>query len=1286
MADASFTQTSFNSGEWSLTAQGRFDLPQYRTAMNVCLNGIPLEEGAWTRAPGSLYETHTAGGTAGRLITWPFQQNLPYAIEFTAGVMRFHTGTRPAMTNDQQTVSAISTANPAKVTTGVHGWVTGNTVMVNTWGAVDPLVLNRQFVITVTSSTEFTLADAITNAGIDGSTLVAFVSGNVTRIAEVASPYTLTLLPSVRSVQAETKAVLLQGLVLPQLLTAVPPTSAADAVFSLKPAQFKDGPYLDPVVGATLTPASTSGIVGFTMASVTWSSTGVYNVGDFVVYSSASYRSLVDQNLNNTPGSATWAWVAANQNLVVGPNGLQESDLGRHIRLFSEPPLWAAGTTYSAGAPVKYQNAYFTSIVGTNTGNIPGVDITKWAITPKAAIWTWGKITSLTGAVATLVVPTSGTAIGSFSYRATAAFDGVTSQSYLQSANTPGEVATPNYIGKNFSGGQAVSYALAFGPSDRAMAIDTYNSPTQLTLKLYGKATAPSASNDGTLLGSQSFSATSPGQIVQIFSSDTSTSWNYLWVEWSTSGPTTDNFYCAELQFFTTTSFSGTGISVQIIGPPLLYTTAITTWRLGLFTSASGYPTCGSYHEGRLWLSGVVSNRVDASALVDIYGNSAVDLFTFTPTIFDQTVSAACAIDYTLNGPDVNAIYWIEPDLQGLIFGTQAGEWLAQATAANQPLSPLSMQAHRVTKIGCANILPRRTEHTLVFVQTYLTKIKEYFADIFSGKFTAPNLLEKAAHLGNRRLAELAYQKELSPIVWARCNDNSLIGASYKRDTLMTSQGPTFIGWFRRTLGSGRVVESIATGPTSTGNLETLGMITNDTGTNIRHVEFMTPNFTETQSGTTAWFLDDAIAATTTQGATVGGQLGMLCSGLWHLNGKTCTVFCGGFDCGDFAVANGACFVPYTNSGGIFTQAFAAAAAAVGVPASTGNDAFTKAMLHFDGTNGSTTITDSNSGGSAHTWTNHTGSIATAQSEFGGSSYNSGAGAGWVDTPDSTDFTLENGDFTIDSWVYRNGGDGTERMFGGQTNAALTDRTWVIELSTGNVFIASVSSNGATGTVVIGTTTITTTGWHHVALVRTGNILKLFVDGTQEGGDVSFTGSVHDSASNLAVGRYGELTTTPWNGYIDEFRISVGFARWTSNFTPPTAPAATITAASAQVIVGFTYTSDAQLLRPVTPQDTGARDGPGFAKRRRIHQVGLQVVATQGLSFGTSFSALTPAAFKTPGGTPYAVNALFSGIFRDTVPDVSAGEGYDSMICWRATRPYPACVVVVGGFIHTSDA
>src|SRR5262249_9574331 len=147
-----------------------------------------------------------------------------------------------------------------------------------------------------------------------------------------------------------------------------------------------------------------------------------------------------------------------------------------------------------------------------------------------------------------------------------------------------------------------------------------------------------------------------------------------------------------------------------------------------------------TYHEGRLWLSGAVANRLDSSAAGGVTKDVNGLRIDCTPTAVDGTVTDANAISYTFNTKDVNPIFWMEPDQQGIICGTKGGEWLVQATSINSPLTPTNIQAHRVTKIGCANIEPRRTEHTVVFVQKFQRKVIEYFADVFSGKFTAPNL------------------------------------------------------------------------------------------------------------------------------------------------------------------------------------------------------------------------------------------------------------------------------------------------------------------------------------------------------------------------------------------------------------------------------------------------------------------------------------------------------------------------------------------------------------------
>lgn len=221
-----------------------------------------------------------------------------------------------------------------------------------------------------------------------------------------------------------------------------------------------------------------------------------------------------------------------------------------------------------------------------------------------------------------------------------------------------------------------------------------------------------------------------------------------------------------------------------------------------------------------------------------------------------------------------------------------------------------------------------------------------------------------------------------------------------------------------------------------------------------------------------------------------------------------------------------------------------------------GNDDFTKILLHMDGVDASTTFTESAHAGAAHTWT----AAGNAQIDTGITKFGTGTGlfdgtGDYITTPDHADFTLGSGDFTVDFWFNRAGGDGAARFICGQSDNAgtTTTRAFQVLLSTGNVVLFSCFDAAGSATTVTGTTTFTATGWHHVAGVRTGNVLRLFVDGTQEGGDVAFSVAVNDSANAFGVGSLGEVTANTWNGSLDEFRLSVGIARWTANFTPPTA-------------------------------------------------------------------------------------------------------------------------------------
>jgi hypothetical protein len=221
-------------------------------------------------------------------------------------------------------------------------------------------------------------------------------------------------------------------------------------------------------------------------------------------------------------------------------------------------------------------------------------------------------------------------------------------------------------------------------------------------------------------------------------------------------------------------------------------------------------------------------------------------------------------------------------------------------------------------------------------------------------------------------------------------------------------------------------------------------------------------------------------------------------------------------------------------------------------PLAAGNDSFTKALLHFDGANGSTSIADSNVGGSAHAWSvAGNAQISTAQYKFGfASSLYDGAGD-WVTASDSSDFTLGFGDFTIDCCI-RPAVNGTQLHFAGQgdSTAAANLTAWLFRRTSGN-FLELLLSNGSTYAAITGATTQILSGsWWHVAAVRSGNTVTLYVNGAVEA-SAGFSATVKDSSNNLRVGAGGELTTTTWNGWIDEFRLSVGTARWTAAFIAP---------------------------------------------------------------------------------------------------------------------------------------
>jgi hypothetical protein len=84
-------------------------------------------------------------------------------------------------------------------------------------------------------------------------------------------------------------------------------------------------------------------------------------------------------------------------------------------------------------------------------------------------------------------------------------------------------------------------------------------------------------------------------------------------------------------------------------------------------------------------------------------------------------------------------------------------------------------------------------------------------------------------------------------------------------------------------------------------------------------------------------------------------------------------------------------------------------------------------------------------------------------------------------------------------------------------------------------------------------TTIVNDTWYHIAVSRSGSSWRLFVNGTQEGSTVTYSGDATAGIANrTTIGNDAvNPSVTQWNGWIDEVRWSKT-ARYTSNFTPET--------------------------------------------------------------------------------------------------------------------------------------
>jgi len=179
--------------------------------------------------------------------------------------------------------------------------------------------------------------------------------------------------------------------------------------------------------------------------------------------------------------------------------------------------------------------------------------------------------------------------------------------------------------------------------------------------------------------------------------------------------------------------------------------------------------------------------------------------------------------------------------------------------------------------------------------------------------------------------------------------------------------------------------------------------------------------------------------------------------------------------------------------------------------------------------------------------------VSTAQSKFGGSSmYFDGTGD-WLVVPASPNTTLGTGDFTIEMWIY-SGANGTATRAVGTLDSSWVSGRWVIATGTAgnpNKFVFACNNYANNADMLVSSAAANDSAWHHYAVTRSGNTWRLFVDGVLQQTLTSSVSLDNGTPSRIFIGTESP-TNGAWAGYIDDFRITKGLARYTANFTPPT--------------------------------------------------------------------------------------------------------------------------------------
>ena len=299
-------QTNFTAGELTPKLAGQTDFKKYNNGVETLENMTVFPQGGTTRRSGTRFVCEVKDSSkAVRLIPFEFNITQSYILEFGNLYIRFYKD-NGQITESDKTITGITAANPAVVTSNSHGYSNGDHIWISS--VVGMTELNGR---------RFTVANKTTNtfelSGVNSSGYTAYSSGGIAnKVYEITTPYTDSQIFDLQFTQSADIMYLVHPSHEPEKLSRTGHTA-----WTLADVDFQVGPFLDTnTTATTLTTSATTVGSGRTLTASAslFASTDVGRLvklgdgwGKITAYTSATVVTWTITKAATGSGSITWS-------------------------------------------------------------------------------------------------------------------------------------------------------------------------------------------------------------------------------------------------------------------------------------------------------------------------------------------------------------------------------------------------------------------------------------------------------------------------------------------------------------------------------------------------------------------------------------------------------------------------------------------------------------------------------------------------------------------------------------------------------------------------------------------------------------------------------------------------------------------------------------------------------------------------------------------------------------------------------------------------------------------